>query len=274
MERPPHHASRDLAAGSSQGRESSPRAASGRRSPIAEFGRGFRAYPRGLRWLSQHRRWFFLLLVPITVGLVAFATIVSLFFTHQDAVFSVLLFAQPEAWWMLALWYVARFFLTVAIVILGALTGLVVVSIVAAPLYEMVSVAVERDFTGELVHEMTFLQSIGLIGEEVKKALFILIFPILFLLVPGLNVLSSVIAAFLIGWDFSDYPLARRGMAFRERLSFVTAEGWAVLGFGIWLVLPVVQIILMPLAIPGGTLLNLEALERRGLVQRSAQFRF
>jgi uncharacterized protein involved in cysteine biosynthesis len=86
------------------------------------------------------------------------------------------------------------------------------------------------------------------------------------LLIPGVNLFAGLIAAFLIGWDFYDFPLARRGWSFKERFNFVTKEFWTVLGFGLWLAIPFVHILLVPLAAAGGTILNLEALARRGAV--------
>ncbi|MDD9952670.1 MAG: hypothetical protein OXT67_14010, partial [Zetaproteobacteria bacterium] len=75
------------------------------------------------------------------------------------------------------------------------------------------------------------------------------------LFVPGLNVLSPLIAAFGAGWDLYDLVLARRGWSFRKRLGFVTQHSGHVLGLGLWMLIPFMQIIIAPLAVAGATVL-------------------
>ncbi len=238
--------------------------ARGARNPAASFMRGFRSWIRGIKWLRRHPGWFAALMVPMLLGVLAFVSGLAAFVAWSDQIFAWVLFARPETLLPLAFWYLAKAFVALSMLVLSALLALMVVSIVAAPLYELVSEAVEREYTGRAVEGTGFLGSIRLIGEEIKKAVFILIVPTLFLFIPGINVLATLVAAFLIGWDFCDYPMARRGWSFRRRLQFVLRDAWAVLGFGLWLVIPFVQIFLMPLSVPGGTLLILEALEREG----------
>ena len=233
-------------------------------NPFSSVARGFRSWLRGIAWLRRHPGWFAALMVPMLMGVVAFVSGLAAFVAWSDTIFAWVLFARPETVLLLAVWYLAKAFVALAMLVMSALLALTVVSVVAAPLYEMVSEAVEREYTGQAVVGTGFLGSIRLIGEEIKKAIFILIVPTLFLFIPGVNVLATLVAALLIGWDFCDYPMARRGWSFRRRLRFVLRDGWAVLGFGLWLVIPFVQIFLMPLSVPGGTLLILEALEREG----------
>jgi CysZ protein len=206
-----------------------------------------------------------MLALPWLVGLVGLSLGLYAFLTHDDRVMDWLLFARPvDSWAMLALYYVCRALLYVGIVVLAMVGSLLVVNVASAPVFEAISVAVEREVTGKEPPSLGLGGNLRLILTEVKKVLFIVVVSVALLLIPGVNVLSAVVSAFLVGWDFYDYPLARRGWTLSERLAFLRDDVWAVLGFGLWLSVPFLQLVLLPLAVAGGTLLNLESLARRG----------
>jgi uncharacterized protein involved in cysteine biosynthesis len=232
-------------------------------SPIVDTGRGIKTYLAGARWLKNHPRYLFLVFFPMIIGLVLLSVGSGFFLKYADGIFDWVLFARPESWWGIPLYYAAKALLYLAFMVLGMVACILLTNVIASPVYEYVSMAVEADITGKTVPELSLRESFRLIGEELKKVLFILGISILLLLIPGLNVLSMAVTAFLVGWDFFDYPLARRGWDFRERFSFVVSEFWVVLGFGLWLVIPFVQFIFMPLAVAGGTMLSVEALQKR-----------
>ena len=232
-------------------------------NPIAQTWRGIHGFLAGLKWLRNHKKHLFLLMVPIALGFGAASGALTFFATNSDRIFGWILPAVPEAWYWYGLYFIAKTFLWFAVLLTCFIVALLVVSVVSAPLYEIVSIAIERDVTGGPVQELSFKASVRMIGEELKKVVFIICITILLLFIPGLNVLSTLIAAFLIGWDFYDFP---RGWTFRQRFNFVLKDFWAVMGLGFWLVIPFVNIVLMPLAVAGGTLLNLEELKKRDLL--------
>jgi CysZ protein len=230
-----------------------------------ELVRGVRTYWLGAQWLRKHPKQLFFILIPMVCGIALFLAEAGIFFSHGDAIVNWVLFNRPEQWWGIGLYYLAKALLYVSVIVIGLVACLLLMSIVASPIYEHVSLVVEADLTGRPAPELSIMQSIKLVGEELKKVLVILGISILLLLIPGLNVISTAVTAFLIGWDFFDYPLARRGLTFRERFRIARGEFWAVLGFGLWLVVPFLQFILMPLAVAGGTMLAVEALRKRSI---------
>lgn len=231
-------------------------------NPVNELRRGVASYPQGMRWLAGHRRYFLLLLVPTVVAWGVFFGGIGLFFSHQETVFSWIFFSEPDSWWWLPLYYLGKLFVYIATLGVFAVASFLLLNVVSAPFYEIVSVAVEKDVNDGKVEEISLWASFLLIGEELKKALFILAVTIGLWLIPGVNLFSIFASAFLLGWDFCDYPLARRGWKFRRRLEFVIRDFWAVMGFGLWLMIPFVQVFLIPFAIVGGTLLNLRSQQR------------
>ena len=102
-----------------------------------------------------------------------------------------------------------------------------------------------------------------MVPEEIKKLVFILLISLFLMILPGINMISPFVTAFLLGWDFFDYPLARRGLSFKERKSLAFKSKWRILGLGLWLLIPFVQIMLLPMAVSGGTMLGLEALQKK-----------
>ncbi len=238
-------------------------------APISETWRGIRAYVRGVRWLRSHPQYFVVLLLPFVVAAVGLYWGWQLFVDYQEALFAWMLPAKPESgWWQLALYYTGQFFLYLAFTVLSLVGSMLIASVVASPIYEWVSVAVERDFTGGHAIELDIWESLKLVVEELKKALFIMTVSLVLLFVPVVNVFGTLITAFLVGWNFYDYPLARRGWSFRRRLWFVTRDFWAVMGLGLWLIIPLLQLFFIPLAIVGGTILNLESMQRQHLIDR------
>lgn len=232
-------------------------------SPITETTRGLKGYARGIGWLKSHPGYLVVLFIPMVLALLMVALGWSAFLEYQDVFFGWILFERPEAWWLLAVYFVCKALLYIGLIAIGFISIILCANILACPVYEWVSVAIERDLSGGHVEEVSLWESLKLMGEELKKVSFILSVSLFLLIIPGVNLIATFITAFLVGWDFYDYPMARRGWSFRQRLSFVTKDFWAVMGLGLWLMIPIVQIVLVPMAVAGGTILNLESLAKR-----------
>jgi CysZ protein len=228
--------------------------------PIRELIRGSRLYWLGVKWLRQHPIWFLLLFLPTLIGLGLMAGALLLFWEYQTAIMRTLLFEPGEGWLWVLLYYISKGLLYLAALGLSLLFGLLTANVVAAPLYEQLSCTVEREKRG-YVEEISFWQSLKYIPEELKKVLLIMIVSILVFMVPGLNLLGIFITASLVGWDYYDYPMARRGWSLRRRVQEARQDYFAILGFGLWLVIPFVHFILMPMAVAGGTLMALERID-------------
>ena len=232
-----------------------------RRNPISDLFRGLACYWQGVGWLRRHVRYLFLLFVPIILGFMALILSWQLFFTYEEEVLSWFLFKKPDGFFWSSLYYLGQMLIYLGFLLITFLVGFLTTNVLAAPIYEVVSVAVEKDLYGRVADDLGFWKSIKLIAEEFKKALFVFAISISFLLIPGLNVLAFLCAAFLLGWEFYDYPLARRGWSFTQRLRLVRKDFFAVTAFGLWLIIPFIQFFMVPLAIAGGTKLSLTTLK-------------
>lgn len=237
-------------------------------SPIRETGRGLGTYLKGVKWLKEHPGYLALLAVPTLLGMIFLVGGITVFAAFDQQVLKWILFEEPQSTWTIA-WFVyqlCKMLLYLAMIVFTLAASLLLMNVFASPVYEHISLAVERDVTGQNVPGLGFMGSLRVMLVELKKVVFILALSIALLLIPGLNVISTLVAAFLVGWDFFDYPLARRGWTFKQRLKLVGSDFWAVMGFGLWLVIPFAQIVMLPLAVAGGTMLNLESLKREQLL--------
>lgn len=226
--------------------------------------RGFKGFPAGVAWLFSHKKYLMLLLLPFIIGFIAIIFGWRYFFANQEYIMDTALFWFSEpSWYLMPIYWICWGLIYLGILILSIVLAFLVVNVLSAPIYEMISVAVEKDLSGGRVEEVSFWKSLLLIKEEIKKVLFICIVSILLLFIPGINVISLFVSAFLIGWDFYDYPMARRGFVFQDRLGYVKKDFWAIMTFGLWLMIPFVQIVLIPLAVAGGTMLSLDTLKKR-----------
>jgi CysZ protein len=232
-------------------------------NPVGELMRGARAFLEGLRWLRKHPFYMILLTIPVIFGLGMTIGAWILFIEYKTDLVRAVLFEPGSGWAWTFLYLICKALLYLAVLVFTLLLGLMTANVVAAPIYEVVSVAIERDLRGG-VQEISFWRSLRLIPEELKKVLLIVLVSLALFVIPGLNVMALFVTAFLLGWDAYDYPMARRGWPLRTRLEMVRRDFWSVLGLGLWLIIPVVHIFLVPLAIAGGTLLNLERIDRLG----------
>ena len=242
-------------------------------NPLSQSFYGLASYIRGLSWLNKNRKYLFLLFLPTALGLMALTVGWGYFFAYHDNLIGYILPEAPEAWYWMVFYWIGYAIAYLGFMAVSLLACLLVTNIITSPVYDLVSIAIEKDLTGR-VEEITLGRSLLLIGEELKKALFIIIISVTSFIatsfIPGANILSLLITAFLVGWDFYDYPLARRGWHFKQRLKFVFKDVWSVTSFGLWLVIPFLQFLLMPLAIAGGTLITIDSLKKNSLLNEES----
>lgn len=236
-------------------------------SPVAEFLRGLRAFPAGMRWLLGHPRHLALLLLPSLAALLVLVSLWGQILDLSQWFTAEFFWARPLQWYLLIFWWLGWALMSLLPIGFSVLAIYLLMKALSSPIFEIVSTAIEKDLTGLDSPRLSLSQHITVIIGELKKALVIIVVPVLLLFVPGVNFISVPVAAFLIGWDFFDYPLARRGWSFRQRWRFVAGELWSVMGFGLWFLIPFLNLLLTPFAIAGGTLLGVDCMRRRALPQ-------
>ncbi len=230
-------------------------------NPIRGFTRGFLSFFRGCNWLSKHPGSVLLLLLPMLLGLTAVLSFWGFLAWQHEKIISWILPTAPEAIFWLMLFYLLKGLIYIVLLSTGLVFYVLATNIIAAPLYDYVSLQVERELSQNRSPELSLRQSILMIREEIKKFLFIVGINLIILFLPGINFLSPLVAAASLGWELYDYPLARRGLSFRQRLGIVSRRMPTLAGLGIWALIPGMQFIILPLGIAAGTILAIEDLE-------------
>lgn len=248
--------------------------------------RGALGYTEGLKYPFRGARFVFrthpglarIYGVPIVLVLLALVALVHSVYTHHEAA-TAWLWPEPlgEDWWATSL-RVLHGFAELLVGTLMLLVGYVLVTIlgalVAAPFNDALSERVEALYTGRPGPAFSFrtllrdlLRTIRL--EALKILLYVGVMLPLFLFGFILPVLGPVQTAagflFTTGYfalDYMDWPASREGLGVRARLAFVRDHLGPALGFGtgVWLFLfvPVVNLLLMPAAVAGGTMMYLD----------------
>lgn len=232
--------------------------------------RGFRIAIEGLRLvfrpgLRAH------VLVPVLVNLV----VLWLAVWGGSLLFEDLLarFLPAEGWLSYLRWLLWPLFaLAVGLAIVFGFSMLA--NLIAAPFNSLLSEKVERLFGGQTAPAPSWGAVVRelprTLGSELRKLGYFLLRAIplgLLFLIPGLNLAAPFLWALFSAWflalEYSDYPLGNRGLHFREQRQHLRSQRLTALGFGagatLLTLIPVVNLVAMPAAVIGATLLALRS---------------
>jgi len=165
-----------------------------------------------------------------------------------------------------------------ALGLLGGFAFVVVAAsstVIAAPFNDALSEEVERLVAGREAAPFNLAAVLRDIGrtlrlELLKLSIYLLVMvPALLLswIVPVVgNILYTVFGFFFTTFyfavDYVDWPASRRNLGVRQRLRWMRARWFTLLGFGsgVWLLLflPLINLLFMPAAVAGGTLFFLD----------------
>lgn len=254
------------------------------------FWKGLRYPFKGMRFIYREhpelaRIWIF----PILITLIF---LIGLFIGSNElhAALTDLMWEEPTGEGFVA--SVGRFFhgfveilVWILMMVVGLLLVVVTSSVVAAPFNDALSEAVEGIVTGATPKPFSLaivlrdtVRTVAL--ELLKLFLYALVMAPLFvasLVIPVVGQIFYTIFGFFFtstyfAIDYVDWPASRRNRGVGFRLELIRREFLPMLGFGtgVWLFLliPLVNLLFMPAAVAGGTLLFLD-LERARQTQSS-----
>lgn len=249
----------------------------GGRGFLTRLYQGF-AYPfRGVRYLFSHPRLFHYSLIPFVLNTVLYAFFLYASYHWLFDPFQQAVMAWLPAWEILrkVLWYVLLLLAAVLFLIFAAVSFAIAGNILASPFHDLLSERVEQMLSGTRVPTPpTWGAMIRMFGrgikEELKKLSFFLVVQVAILLIWIIPVAGAVLHPFLatlatiwfVAVEFIDYPMARRGLLFRQRMGAFWRWKYQVLGFGagaaLFLLVPLAGLLTLPASVIGGTMLFLE----------------
>ena len=211
----------------------------------------------------------------LALGLIRFAVVIL--FTVAFAFFILayyqeilsLIWVRPESLWVLWLWHLLSWLLSLLLVGLSSLLAYIVAQIFFGVfIMDTMSRITEQIVTGGVKQpeKMPVLKLfIFLIKQEIPRAIIpiLITFMIMALgwltpLGPILAILASVVAVIFLAWDNTDLRPARQLESFKNRFKFLLKNLLFHIGFGLWFLIPVLNIIFISFAPVGGTLFHLD----------------
>jgi CysZ protein len=227
---------------------------------------------RGLMWALKSRkllllgltRFFAMLLLTVFCG--------SLIIAYHQEILS-LLWSKPQSGWLVLIWHLLSWIVSLSLFGLS-----VILSYVAAQIFfgviimDIMSQVTEELATGKIANKNqggAFRQFVHLVSQEVPRAVFPILITLLLVAIgwltplgPLLTVLSPFIAITFLAWDNTDLIPARQLMPFKYRFRFLLKTLPFHLGFGLWFLFPVLNILFLSFAPIGATLYHVDLQKR------------
>ena len=232
---------------------------------INDFFAGLHAHWKGIRFAFGNPVYLPLVAIPFLLTIGLYVAAVFVLDHYDDALLGALWSFDPQAsgeavGFLHSIYlYVVKFLLYLILFVLMYFLFMVIANIIASPLYDILSGRIRNRLRPGAPTRETGI--IRVVLEEIKKAVFVLVIPLLCLLIPVAGaVISVILAMLLIAWDFTDFSLSRDAPRFGERLARIRKRPFALLGFGCLLLVPILNFFLFPFAILGGSLLYEERL--------------
>jgi CysZ protein len=205
--------------------------------------------------------WGFIRFVAVVVITILAASLALVY--HEETL--NLIWAKPASQWILWLWYVLSWLLSLLLVGLSAIVSYLVAQILfGVVVMDYMSRVTERMMVGK-EHEAEKVPLLRQFSYLVKQEIPRTIVPVLVILLimvlgwltplgPVLAIVSSGVAVIFLAWDNTDLIPARRLYPFRKRFSFLLKSLPFHLGFGLLFLIPVLNILFLSFAPVGATL--------------------
>ena len=204
-------------------------------------------------------RFFVIIFVAIALG--------SIILLYQQDVISTI-WSKPESSWIIWLWYLVSWLITIALIILSTVVSYLLSQIIFAVVIMDKMSRITENLKNGLVTEQNFSyfkQLAFLIKQEIPRA----VIPVIILLIlsvigwltplgPVFTIITSIIAAAFLSWDNTDLVPARRFYKFNERIGFFMRNFSFHIGFGLLFLIPLFNILSLSFAPIGATLYYLD----------------
>ena len=198
----------------------------------------------------------------VMVIIITIATATFILSFHQEIL--DMIWSRPDSTWVLWLWHVLSWFLSLFLVGLAVVLSFLISQILfSVVIMDLMSRITENRITGsvkEPINMPVLKLFLYLIKQEIPRAIIPLLISILLMLGsftplgPVTAILSCCIAAVFLAWDNTDLLPARQLISFKQRFRFLLKNILFHLGFGLPFLLPGLNILFLSFAPVGATL--------------------
>ncbi len=245
---------------------------------ISRFVGGFVLLIKGGVFLLKRRHLLVLALTPLMLNLLLYVAAIVMLVYYYGEWFGLIM-QRPEIWYMLIVYHLLRILAFLTVVAVFIFSFVFVGTVLAAPFLDLLSERVETALQDKIYNQPVgrpvgepfrirqlaadILRSVGHAAKNL--AILIAAFPLNFVPVVGQASWLGV-GWLLLAYDFTSFAMDRRRLSFREKWQRLLADLPSTLGFGaavfLLLVVPLVGLVVLPVATVAGTMLFLDIEDR------------
>ncbi len=212
----------------------------------------------------------------ITIGITLIATSIVLYY-HSEIL--LLLWDKPQSAWIIWLWHLVSWLLTLLLICLSAVLSFLVSQILFSIwIMDKMARITENIICGKTESSPThgiWTQLLFLLSQELPRTIAPILIT-LFVMVIGwltplgliITIIGPTVAVIFLAWDNTDLIPARKLMPFKERFALLLQHLPFHLGFGLLFLLPGINILFLSFAPVGATLYHVE---KRGSLSKEVQ---
>jgi len=229
------------------------------------FAHGLTSLPRAVGVLWRAPRVLLWLAPPLLITLLLN---VAVFYFAFDWIRAGIAGLLPASGWLASLRTVLDVLGAAVVIVLLGWSFTWVFLVLASPFQDFISAGIERAVRGSAVPDPAgltgFLRSLR---QSLVQAVVLTFFSVFFLLLALVPVVGAILfflwSAFALGYSFVSVHSGRTGQTFAERRAFARRHLGAVMGLGSIVtatsLVPLANVLLMPIFVVAGTLLHLDA---------------
>jgi CysZ protein len=217
--------------------------------------------------------------VPLLITLLVFAVLIGLGVGYFSSLMDSLL-PSGDAWWVTLLRAVLWPLFALAMMLLWYFTFTLVANLIGAPFNGLLAEKVEAHLRGRPLSDTGGLTDaikdlLPSMLNELRKFAYYLLWavPLLILFaIPAVNLAAPLLWGLFMAWmlalEYTAYPMENHRIRFRDARRALVAKRGLSLGFGAavmgLMLVPVLNLLVMPAAVAGATALWVERLESEG----------
>jgi CysZ protein len=211
----------------------------------------------------------------LLLGFIRFAAVIlitilaaSLILMYHKEILD-LIWTKPESQWIVWLWHVLSWLLSFILVgvsaILSYLISQILFSVIIMDYMSRITERITRGHEKESEKMPVLKLLFYLIRQEIPRTIIPVVISLVLMVIgwltplgPVIAILASAIAITFLSWDNTDLLPARRLFPFRDRFRFLRKTLSFHLGFGLWFLIPGLNIVFLSFAPVGATLYYLD----------------
>jgi len=183
--------------------------------------------------------------------------------------------SSAEEWYWRVLYYLAAFVVIVLLLFVFFFLINRIASALAAPFNDVISQKTEELVKGRLTDSrFSFIQVLKDSGRAVVHSFKILgiyvgllTIGLLLLLIPGVgpvlfSVAGALLSSYMLAYEYLSYSMDRRRFSFSQKRKFLRSRFFSIMGFGLGNLavasIPAINLLFIPAAVAGGTLLFMD----------------